>query len=48
MAVVILAIIASWMLPLPLAMQVLMTVFGSLHCIVALVKGILEAKERFE
>lgn len=37
MAIVILVIIAFWCLDLPLALQILMTVFGSLHCVFRLI-----------
>ncbi len=45
MPVVILIIIAFWNLPLPLALKILMTVFGSLHCIYRLLVNINEARE---
>ena len=37
MAIVIIMIIAFWYLDLPLALQILMTVFGSLHCVFRLI-----------
>ena len=45
MAVVILIIIAFWNLPLPLALKILMTVFGSIHCIYKLLVAINEGRE---
>ena len=39
MAIVIILMIAFWFLPLPLALQVLMTVFGSLHCLFAIIRA---------
>ena len=38
MALVILMIIAAWYLPLPLALQICITVFGSLHCLFSLIR----------
>jgi len=46
MALVIIAIIAFWYLPLPLALQILMTVFGSLHCIAVILRAIVAAYKK--
>ena len=43
MVIVILLIIAFWFLPLPLALQILMTVFGTLHCVIRLVSACVKA-----
>lgn len=46
MAIVIVLIIAFWYLPLPLALQVLMTVFGSLYCLYRIGKAIHDAQSK--
>jgi Sec-independent protein secretion pathway component TatC len=38
MAIIILLIIAFWFLPLPVALQVLMTIFGSLSVLYSIIK----------
>ena len=38
MIIVILIMIAVWFLPLPVALQVLFTVFGGLHCLVSIIR----------
>ena len=43
MVIVILLIIAFWFLPLPLALKILMTVFGTLHCVIRLVSACVKA-----
>ena len=43
MAIVIILMIAFWFLDLPLALQILMTVFGSLHCIFAIIRACVKA-----
>lgn len=48
MAIVILLIIAFWFLPLPLALQILMTIFGSLNCLVKLIRGIVKGKQDYD
>jgi len=45
MAIVIILIIAFWFLDLPVALQVLMTVFGSLYCVFRIVRAIIRAVE---
>lgn len=43
MAIVIILIIAFWNLNLPLALQVLMTIFGSLYCLFKIIRVIARA-----
>ena len=43
MAIVIILIIAFWFLDLPLALQVLMTIFGSLYCLFKIIRAIARA-----
>ena len=45
MAIYILLIIAFWMLPLPVAVQVLMTIFGSIGALASFVKGVKKIRD---
>jgi len=45
MAIIIILIIAFWFLPLPLILQVLMTVFGSLSCLARTCRAIVKASK---
>ena len=43
MAIVIILIISFWFLDLPVALKVLMTVFGSLYCVFRIIGAIAKA-----
>ena len=46
MAIVIILIVAFWFLPLPLPLKILMTVFGSLHCLVRIITACVKAYKK--
>ena len=47
MVIIVLLIIAFWFLPLPLALQVLMTIFGSLSVLFSIGKIIYNCYKRY-
>jgi len=44
----ILLIIAIWYLPLPLVLQICLTIFGVLHCLVILIRAWSRAKKKLQ
>ena len=42
----ILLIVAVWFLPLPLVLQICLTIFGVLHCLVILIRAWKSAKKK--
>lgn len=47
MAIVIILIISFWCIPeLPLPLKILMTVFGSLHCVVRIISACVKAYKK--